>query len=865
MKYFYLLLIFFVSTASFSQIINFPDIEFKNKLLSASPTNPVAKDSAGDYVAIDINTDNEIDVSEALLIYELDVKSSNLTDLTGLDNFVNLTRLEINLNEITTFDATPHTNLEYLNFSNNLLTSVDLTGLSNLQILWAYGNPFTSVDISSLSALDLIDISYSDNLTALDASNLTNLTNLSASSNDSMTSINLSGCTALEDLDVQYSALTSLDLSGLTSLSTMFAEDNNITTIDVTGAVSLGNLNVAFNQITSLVVEDLPVLQSISASGNLINNLVIQNCPFFFTLVMGDNELTTLDLSNVPNATIVEVPDNSLEELILAENNEIVQINLANNLLTEINLNSCINLNWGSFNDNPNLESILLKNGSFESLFNININNLPNLQYVCSDVEQINDVQTWLTNNGYSNVNLNTYCSFTPGGEIFEIQGMSRFDFDTNSCSVSDPIVPFMSYTIDDGTTTSTGFAGDTGFYYIPVQDGTYTITPNNPNPALYDVNPTNFTVTFPGSASPFEQDLCFEPNSVVNDLQVVITPLTPARPGFDADYQLLVTNVGNQVLSGDVQLTYLEDFVTYVDSDIPYDASDINSFTWNFTDLYPFQSFSVEISFNINPPTDPNFPVNIDDVLTYTAVVNPITDDANPADNTFILDQVVVGSFDPNDIQCLEGAYIPVDDIGEYVHYRIRFENTGTFNAENIVVKNIIDTQSFDLSSFKVLSGSHEFVTQITGDQIEFIFEGIDLPFDDENNDGFVLYKIKTLPTLQEGDVFSNSAEIYFDFNFPIETNTYNTTIGVPLSISEYEFSNRILLYPNPANTFLYLDSSATVKSYEIFDLLGQKILSNPNVSNGTAIDISELNVGNYFIKILTNRGTAFEKFIKN
>jgi len=866
MKNFYLLFLFLLlfSTFSYSQIINFPDTNLKNKLLSASSSNTVAKDSAGNSVAIDTNTDNEIDVAEALLIYELNVQSSNIVDLTGLENFVNLTSLEINLNDITTFEGTAFPNLEYLNFSNNDITSTNLNGLSNLEIFWAYGNPFTTIDVSNLSALTFFDISYSNNLTSVDVSNLTNLTNLSASSNDSMTSLNLSGCTALEDLNCQYSALTSLDLSGLENLSTMFAESNNIATIDVTGAVSLGNINISFNEVTSLVVEDLPVLQSISADGNLISNLEIQNCPLFFTLVMGDNQLTTLDLSGAPNTTIVQVPNNLLEELILAENNEISQINLAVNQLSEIDLNNCVNLNWGSFNDNPNLESILIKNGSFESLFNININNLPNLQYVCSDEEQINEVQSWLVNNGYTNVNLNTYCSFTPGGEIFEIQGMSRFDFDIDGCSTQDPIVPFMSYTIDDGTTTASGFASNTGFYYIPVQEGSYTITPNNPDPSLYDVIPSSITVVFPGSANPYEQDFCFAPNSVVNDLEVVVTPLIPARPGFDADYQLLVKNVGNQVLSGDVQLSYLENFVTYVDSDIPYDVSDVNSFTWNFEDLAPFQSFSVKITFNVNPPTDPNFPVNIDDVLTYTATVNPIVGDANPVDNIFILEQIVVGSFDPNDILCLEGENISLNEVGEYVHYRIRFENTGTFLAENIVVKNIIDTQKFEMSSLVVLEGSHEFITRITDNQIEFIFEEINLPFDDENNDGFLIYKIKTQPTLEEGDIFTNNAEIYFDFNFPIITNTYSTTVGNQLSTPDNEVLDRIVIFPNPTDSFLYLQSTLTIKSYEIYDILGQKIISNAVISDRSTIDISSLQVGNYFIKILTNQGTSFERFIK-
>ncbi|MCK8479692.1 DUF7619 domain-containing protein [Psychroserpens algicola] len=864
MKHFYFISFLLLTALAQSQIITFPDAELKNKLLASSTESYIAVDSAGNAVAIDTNSDNEIDITEASVIYELDISSSNISDLTGLEHFVNLIQLEVNLNNISTFDGTAFTNLEYLNFSNNSLTSTNLTGLSNLQIFWAFGNPFTSIDVSDLSSLSLLDISYCDNLTSLDVSNLTNLTDLSCTSNDSMTNLNLNGCTALEDLGCAYSALTSLDLSGLTSLSTMFAEQNNITSIDVTGAVSLGNLNIAFNQVTSLVVHDLPVLQSISASGNMISNLDIQNCPLFFTLVMGDNQLTSLDLSNVPSTTIVQVENNLLETINLAENNDIVQIRLSNNLLTEINLNNCSSLNWGSFDNNPNLESILMKNGSTESLFNININNLPNLQYVCADTEHLNDVQIWLNNNGYGNVNINSYCSFTPGGEFFEIHGLSQYDFESNGCSTTDTTVPFMSYSIDDGIIEAIGVADSTGVYRIPVQQGSYTITPTQIDPTLYDVFPNSFTVEFPQDGSTFEQNFCIVPNSTVNDLEVILTPLTPARPGFDANYRLMIKNVGNQILSGDVSLTYPENLTTFLESDVMFDNSTSDSYTWNITNLIPFQSFTVELVFNVNPPTDPDFPVNIDDILSFVATVNPIENDITPENNTHTLDQTVVGSFDPNDILCLEGDSILLENVGEFVHYRIRFENTGTFPAQNIVVKNNIDTQKFDLSSLTVLDGSHEFVTRIIDNEIEFILEDINLPFDDANNDGFILYKIRTLASLMEGDMFSNSAEIYFDFNFPIETNNYNTTIVTDnLSVHESEVTD-LTIYPNPVDDLLIFNTDIDIDNIQILDVLGKLIKEVTPNYNTNKVNVSNLTNGMYFIVFESDNKRIIRKFLK-
>src|SRR5690606_20906712 len=114
----------------------------------------------------------------------------------------------------------------------------------------------------------------------------------------------------------------------------------------------------------------------------------------------------------------------------------------------------------------------------------------------------------------------------------------------------------------------------------------------------------------------------------------------------------------------------------------------------------------------------------------------------------------------DPNDKTCLQGTGISQTQVGNYVHYLIRFENTGTANAQNIVVKDIIDTSKFDLSSLIAVCGSHSIVTRITGpNTVEFIFENIQLPFADATNDGYVVFKIRTLPNLTVGNAFSNTA----------------------------------------------------------------------------------------------------------
>jgi hypothetical protein len=197
-----------------------------------------------------------------------------------------------------------------------------------------------------------------------------------------------------------------------------------------------------------------------------------------------------------------------------------------------------------------------------------------------------------------------------------------------------------------------------------------------------------------------------------------------------------------------------------------------------------------------------------------------------------------------------------------------IRFENTGTFAAENIVVKDMIDTNKFDISSLVPMKGSHSFVTNITaGNKVEFIFENINLPFDDANNDGYVAFKIKTKPTLINGDTFSNTASIYFDYNFPIVTNTATTTIQQVLNVPDFEFSNYFSLYPNPVSDVLNISTKGNIEisSINIYNTLGQLVLVIPNAKDSKTVDVSSLTSGHYFIKINSDKGTSNTKFVKN
>src|SRR5690606_4179797 len=107
-------------------------------------------------------------------------------------------------------------------------------------------------------------------------------------------------------------------------------------------------------------------------------------------------------------------------------------------------------------------------------------------------------------------------------------------------------------------------------------------------------------------------------------------------------------------------------------------------------TDLLPFESRSINIQLNVFAP-----PIsNINDIVNTTVNVTPISNDYTPEDNVVSLSQTLVGSYDPNDITVLEGSQILLDQTDDYLHYVIRFQNTGTSEAVDVTVRNIIDTR---------------------------------------------------------------------------------------------------------------------------------------------------------------------------
>ncbi len=441
-----------------------------------------------------------------------------------------------------------------------------------------------------------------------------------------------------------------------------------------------------------------------------------------------------------------------------------------------------------------------------------------------------------------------------------KIIGTITVDSDVNGCDALDLEVPNMMVLADNGSETIATFSLSSGYYQLYPNEGFYNVSLNSPLLDYYTSNPTSHDFDFVGIGTTEIGDFCLETIFGINDLNVAIYPLMDARPGFQVSYLLVFQNVGPTILSGSVNFEFDEEKLDFISSTETVSTQTSNSLTFNYDALNPFETRGITIVFNVFPPPE----VNIDDILTFTSTVTPIAGDNTEEDNTFSLDQVVVGSYDPNDIQVLEGEEIFAEEIDDYLHYIIRFQNTGNYYATFVRISNELDT-NLEWNTFQLESSSHSNrVEIINGNLVTFFFDAIYLPssdMDEQNSRGFVSYKIKPKSTVDIGDSMSNNANIYFDYNPPIVTNIVTTTVVEDLSINDNKI-NKITIYPNPTKSIINIDANGSIiEEIAIINLQGIVL---KNIPHKNKIDVSELATGLYFIRLSVNGKTITKKFIK-
>ena len=201
------LLILLIPYVGFGQNVNIPDANFKTYLVGNS--------------AINTNGDFQIQVSEAASFNgEINCYNMNISDLTGVESFTDLTNLTCSNNQLTSIDLSYNTALTFLNCGNNQLTSIDVSGATALSFLRVSENQLTILDVSTNTALTFL-YCLNNQLINLDLRNGNNTEmTVSLTDNPDLICINVD--------DSQWSSENWFEID----TQHLFSEDCNMTSLD---------------------------------------------------------------------------------------------------------------------------------------------------------------------------------------------------------------------------------------------------------------------------------------------------------------------------------------------------------------------------------------------------------------------------------------------------------------------------------------------------------------------------------------------------------------------------------------------------------------------------------------------------------
>ncbi|NUN99541.1 MAG: T9SS type A sorting domain-containing protein [Saprospiraceae bacterium] len=228
------------------------------------------------------------------------------------------------------------------------------------------------------------------------------------------------------------------------------------------------------------------------------------------------------------------------------------------------------------------------------------------------------------------------------------------------------------------------------------------------------------------------------------------------------------------------------------------------------------------------------------------------------------------IGAFDPNDKSAeplgYEDAHFIVNNIP--LSYHIRFQNTGTDTAFQVMVTDVL-SPLLDARSIRMGASSHPYTWELrTGGVLVVRFDNIMLPDSNINeaaSQGFFKFEIDQVPGNPVGARIENTASIYFDFNAPVVTNTTFHTVGEGFIHVQVTGTEQVLVenasikvYPNPfehSATFEVTGLEFNHLELEISDTQG-RVWRREERSGGAQIQIrrDDLLPGLYIYRLSAN-----------
>lgn len=443
----------------------------------------------------------------------------------------------------------------------------------------------------------------------------------------------------------------------------------------------------------------------------------------------------------------------------------------------------------------------------------------------------------------------------SPSAPASHVTLTAFFDADADGIfDESEPLLPFARFSVagPDGVRMVDTSTGSILLNDLAPANYSFGFTPSHPSfscAASYDLAVgynTNLTLLFPVTAPAF------------TDLSVHLVAVAPPKPGFPLVYRMHCENRGTVPASG--TMVFTKDGKLGMAQSCPEGAAwNASGFTLPFAALMPFERRDFEVVFQV--PVLPY--LSLGDVITATATVQSDMPDAKSANDSFTVKEVVVGSYDPNDICEMHGPVIGLDQFaeGEVLVYTIRFENTGTAAADFVIIEDVLGEQ-LDAPSAYLTDASHPVMMGRVDNKVRFLFPGINLEPsvpDTPVGKGHVSFAVKPTGGYGAGTVIPNQAHIFFDFNPAIATNVWETTFVPSLSAGVSPIS-ALRIWPNPVADRLHIETQALIKRLTLRDVWGRVVL----MAYASPVDCAGIPSGMYLLEVETEQGNHVTKILK-
>lgn len=388
------------------------------------------------------------------------------------------------------------------------------------------------------------------------------------------------------------------------------------------------------------------------------------------------------------------------------------------------------------------------------------------------------------------------------------------------------------------------------GNYTMALPIGSYEITAQSDLPYVLGTMPVSYPVELPSPNTVVDGlDFAVQMDTIPVDTRVRNESYSLVRPGFESGFGMNAFNFGP---------TTVYDVVLELEYDallIPLGGSGDPEITPTAV-RWPIDSIPSGGNYFAQAQFQAPASAVLGDTVHMTARVLPIVlQDVEPFNNTYLLETIVVGSYDPNDKQVMPDVLtIDQGSIGQRVEYLIRFQNTGTLFAERVL---ITDTLSADLdpTTFSFLGASHACEWFYREGALHFLFDPIFLPdstSDEPGSHGSVRFSIETRAGLAPGHVVPNEANIYFDFNEPVITEICSLAVQLPNVVDQLT-DEGVVVFPVPSQGVVHVqhDGQWSGATITVVDAHGALVLMDRLEAGSTVLQLDALSRGLYVVRV--------------